>query len=99
MEGDAGQSGIAGRPKGTNWGELYGASLLCGVGFTMSLFIGALAFPDHPAEVEAAKLGTLLGSVASAAAGLIVLSASAPSAATDEEREEAREIFAEDQEG
>ena len=41
----ADKSGIAPRPRHVRWTELYGAALLCGVGFTMSLFIGALAFP------------------------------------------------------
>lgn len=62
---------IGRKPTGATWLELYGVSLLCGVGFTMSLFIGALAFPgaiDSPEQVEV-KLGVLLGSLLSAAAG------------------------------
>ena len=53
----------------TTWLQLYGAALLCGIGFTMSLFIGALAFPGAPEAAEAAKLGTLAGSLLSAVAG------------------------------
>ena len=50
---------------------LYGGSLLCGIGFTMSLFIGNLAFPGaRDAEV---KLAVFCGSLLSAAAGLLVL--------------------------
>ena len=60
----ADRTGVAQRPQFARWAELYGASLLCGVGFTMSLFIGALAFPDSPEAVEAAKIGTLAGSLA-----------------------------------
>ncbi len=63
------------RPTGATWLELYGVSLLCGVGFTMSLFIGALAFPgaiDAPEQVEV-KLGVLGGSLLSAAVGAAVL--------------------------
>jgi NhaA family Na+:H+ antiporter len=52
--------------------QIYGVSLLCGIGFTMSLFIGALAFPAA-ALLEAAKTGILLGSLASAVAGYAVL--------------------------
>ena len=47
-------------------------ALLCGIGFTMSLFIGALAFTD-PAAVDATKIGVLTGSVASAVAGFLLL--------------------------
>ena len=64
--------GIARRPRGATWLQLYGISLLCGIGFTMSLFIGALAFPE-PALLEQAKAGILLGSLASAIAGFAVL--------------------------
>ena len=62
-------------PTGATWLELYGVSLLCGVGFTMSLFIGVLAFPgtsDSPEQV-AVKLGVLGGSVLSAIFGAVVL--------------------------
>lgn len=65
--------GFATKLKGATWPQIYGVSLLCGIGFTMSLFIGALAFPDHPELVEEAKLGILTGSGLSAIAGLIVL--------------------------
>jgi NhaA family Na+:H+ antiporter len=62
------------RPTGAKWIELYGVSLLCGIGFTMSLFIGELAFPladaAHHAEV---RLGVILGSLLSTAAGIAVL--------------------------
>ena len=72
---------IGRKPTGATWRELYGVSLLCGVGFTMSLFIGALAFPgavDSPVQVEV-KLGVLGGSILSALAGAAVLAAAARS--------------------
>ena len=70
--------GVGTRPTGATWLQLYGVSLLCGIGFTMSLFIGALAFPgaaDAPVQVEV-KLGVLGGSILSAivAAGVISIS-------------------------
>ena len=93
----ADKAGVAPRPAHARWLELYGASLLCGVGFTMSLFIGALAFPQSPEAVEAAKLGTLAGSFLSAIAGWAVLRFTTPVQFSDEEVAEAREIFGEDQ--
>ncbi|HET9459359.1 MAG TPA: Na+/H+ antiporter NhaA [Sphingomicrobium sp.] len=89
--------GVAPRPAYARWLELYGASLLCGVGFTMSLFIGALAFPDSPEAIAAAKLGTLAGSFLSAIAGFAVLRLTRPVAFSEEEISEAKEIFGEDQ--
>jgi Na+:H+ antiporter, NhaA family len=60
-------------PAGAGWLRLYGVSLLCGIGFTMSLFIGLLAFPDDAALQSGVKLGVLLGSIAAALAGMCVL--------------------------
>ncbi len=65
--------GIAPRPLGTTWVQLYAMAMLCGIGFTMSLFIGTLAFPEHPAWVEQAKIGVLTGSLLSALCGLLLL--------------------------
>jgi len=63
--------GLASRPPDMGWGLLAGGGLLAGIGFTMALFIADLAFDD--ALINAAKLGILSASVASAAAGLAVL--------------------------
>lgn len=60
-------------PTHASWRQLYGVSILCGIGFTMSLFIGLLAFPDTPELQAQIKLGVLLGSVSSAIAGLLIL--------------------------
>jgi Na+:H+ antiporter, NhaA family len=75
--------------------QLYGAALLCGIGFTMSLFIGALAFPADPELADQARIGVLAGSLLSGMAGALVLRlASPPLIRTPAEREEAEEIFA-----
>ncbi|WP_052096725.1 Na+/H+ antiporter NhaA [Achromobacter sp. RTa] len=66
------KSGIASLPRHASFTQLYGVALLCGIGFTMSLFIGALAFTD-PAAVDATKIGVLTGSLASAVAGFALL--------------------------
>ena len=64
---------IACLPVAASWSQLYGVSLLCGIGFTMSLFIGLLAFPD-PGLQDEVKVGVLAGSLASALSGAFVLS-------------------------
>jgi Na+:H+ antiporter, NhaA family len=73
--------GIAKRPAGATIRQLWGLSLLCGIGFTMSLFIASLAFPQSPLLVEEAKLGILGGSIISALAGLFLLKGSVKSQA------------------
>jgi NhaA family Na+:H+ antiporter len=90
------RSGVAKVPAGASWRHVYGASLLCGIGFTMSLFIGGLAFPGRPDEVDAAKLGTLAGSLLSAIAGWMVLRFAGRGEGVPGEDDEAREIFGED---
>lgn len=66
------KSGWCPKPAETQWGQIYGAALLCGIGFTMSLFIGGLAFAD-PAAQATVRLGVLAGSILSAVTGYIVL--------------------------
>ena len=71
------KSGVARLPAGTTWGGLYGVSILCGVGFTMSLFVSSLAFESTASDVREMfdeRLGILLGSVVSGAVGYFVLS-------------------------
>ncbi len=65
------KTGIAPRPH-ARWGQIYGMALLAGIGFTMSLFIGGLAFPPGPLT-DQVKIGVLAGSLLSALAGYFVL--------------------------
>jgi NhaA family Na+:H+ antiporter len=66
--------GLARLPEGTGWMAIYGVALLTGIGFTMSLFIGSLAFERGQFDYLAAtRVGVLAGSLASAAAGYVVL--------------------------
>ncbi|MEJ7685922.1 MAG: Na+/H+ antiporter NhaA [Variovorax sp.] len=69
-------TGMGRLPKDASWLQMYGVSLLCGIGFTMSLFIGLLAFPT-PELQEATKLGVLLGSGVCGLQGWLVLRFSA----------------------
>jgi NhaA family Na+:H+ antiporter len=63
------RSGWCTAPAGANWQVLYGASVLTGIGFTMSLFIGSLAFPNGEYD-QMVRTGVLLGSALSIALGL-----------------------------
>ncbi|KZZ70013.1 sodium:proton antiporter [Oleiphilus sp. HI0130] len=66
--------GLAKLPSGANFVQLYGVSILCGIGFTMSLFIGSLAFENMAKEyIDAVKLGVLVGSLLSVIAASIIL--------------------------
>lgn len=66
--------GWAQLPKGMSWPMLYGAATLCGVGFTMSLFIGSLAFEETGANtVFDERLGIIIGSVMSGILGFLIL--------------------------
>lgn len=66
--------GLAARPDGASWMGLFGVSILAGIGFTMSLFIGMLAFPE-PQYAADIRIGVLSGSILSAVAGYILLRA------------------------
>lgn len=64
--------GLAAMPKGARWSHMLGVSLLCGIGFTMSLFIGLLAY-DDPALQDRVKIGVLIASVAAGCLGFLTL--------------------------
>jgi NhaA family Na+:H+ antiporter len=71
--------GIAQMPRHGNWGQLFGVSLLCGIGFTMSLFIGSLAFGGMGNPLAGLdRLGILTGSFLSAVVGFVVLKRALP---------------------
>jgi len=66
--------GFSKLPEKTGWLEVYGISLLCGIGFTMSLFLGTLSFQSHSIHLSEVRYGVLLGSALSGLVGAIVLS-------------------------
>lgn len=73
--------GLVKMPKDMNWNILYGTAALCGVGFTMSLFIGSLAFEETGVNLLFdERLGIVIGSVVSGLMGYLVLRASLPKA-------------------
>lgn len=70
------RAGLTKLPSGMTWGSLYGTAALCGIGFTMSLFIGSLAFEETDVNYTFNdRLGIILGSIASGILGYIVLRA------------------------
>ena len=68
---------VAPMPRDANWLQIYGVALLCGIGFTMSLFIGSLAFDNRDLMAQL-RLGVLAGSIASAVLGYLLLRFASP---------------------
>lgn len=83
--------GVGRKPEGASWTQIFGAGLLAGIGFTMSLFIGNLAFPgpEHAADI---RIGVLCGSILSAIAGYVILASAAvvPSPSSPSQQKERR---------
>ena len=68
--------GIAALPQGANWGQVLGVAILCGIGFTMSLFVGSLAFEPGVSEYAGMdRMGILTGSILAALIGYAVTAA------------------------
>lgn len=72
------RAGLADLPARASWAQFYGIALLCGIGFTMSLFIGLLAFPDSEALQDQTKIGVLAGSLLSGIGGWLLLRLAQP---------------------
>jgi NhaA family Na+:H+ antiporter len=73
--------GIATMPRGANWASLYGVAVLCGVGYTMSLFVASLAFEGSGTDMHTVfdeRLGIIAGSLASGVLGYLVLRRALP---------------------
>jgi len=66
------RSGLGSLPEGANWRHIYGLALLCGIGFTMSLFIGSLAFPAEGYDIDI-RIAVLVASSVSALSGYLLL--------------------------
>ena len=66
------KSGLAVMPSGATFGQVYGAAVLCGVGFTMSIFVADLALGESP-DLESAKISILIGSLISFLVGFLIL--------------------------
>jgi NhaA family Na+:H+ antiporter len=76
------KAGLAPMPTAASWPQLYGVSMVAGIGFTMSLFIGSLAFSTNEFDAQV-RLGVLTGSLASAVLGYVLLRYSSPIGAAD----------------
>lgn len=69
---------LAAMPQGATWMSMYGIAIMCGIGFTMSLFIGSLAFEGLPDKDFDERIGIMAGSLASSVLGYLVLDRSLP---------------------
>lgn len=76
--------GLGSLPQRVRWPDFAGMACLCGIGFTMSLFVSMLAYDGMPLLIEESRLGILLGSLLSALAGYFILRAALPPAPAPE---------------
>ncbi len=87
------KAGLGEMPRGTSWGQIYGAAALCGIGFTMSLFIAHLSFFQTPVFDES-KMSIFVGSLISAVVGMLTLYRSS-GGGTDETQSHERSLLVE----
>ena len=66
------KTGIAQMPNKSTWINLYGVGILTGIGFTMSLFVGNLAFVENVEYIDGVKIGVLAGSLLSTITGYLI---------------------------
>ena len=66
-------NGLPDLPNNSNWMSLYGVAILTGIGFTMSLFVGNLAFVENTEYIDGVKIGVLSGSLLSTIFGYFLL--------------------------
>ncbi|MBP9725871.1 MAG: Na+/H+ antiporter NhaA [Gammaproteobacteria bacterium] len=64
---------LAELPENVRWRDIYAIAILCGIGFTISLFIGTLAFGDYSTHLDSVKIGVILGSLLSGVMGYVLL--------------------------
>lgn len=76
--------GLASLPANVDWRQVFGVAILCGIGFTMSLFIGGLAFAGLEVKLFDERLGIILGSLLAGIMGFIYLKKVLPTEATGE---------------
>ncbi|MEK9544932.1 MAG: Na+/H+ antiporter NhaA, partial [Pelagibacteraceae bacterium] len=65
--------GLADKPNNSTWSSLYAVAILTGIGFTMSLFVGNLAFETSQEYLDGVKIGVLVGSLLSTVVGYFLL--------------------------
>ena len=65
--------GLADKPNNSTWSNLYAVAILTGIGFTMSLFVGNLAFETSQQYLDGVKIGVLVGSLLSTVVGYFLL--------------------------
>ncbi len=70
-------------PAHATWRQIWGMATICGIGFTMSLFIGALAFAEGSGAMDAVKVGVLAGSLLSGLGGWLILAGASPQRSAD----------------
>lgn len=73
------KAGIAAMPEGATWRQITGVGVLCGIGFTMSLFVATLAFGEQPELLAATKVGILVASAISGVVGGAIIASAKPS--------------------